>query len=150
MLVHEQLPLINNKVMCMYTIARVDILRVNVLGDGVRRVPPVLKWSELGLQDGPTEVHYLLQMSLSGLITGSYLIIIALTLILILMIRPWWAAAEGILELTHTILNQCRSAEHLSKFPLLFGDFGSFLNLFHSDFDCLFSRFRYKWLMFLI
>ena len=60
MLVHEQLPLINNKVVCMYTIARVDILRIDVLGDGVRRVPPVLKWSELGLQDGPTEVHYLL------------------------------------------------------------------------------------------
>ena len=59
-LAHEQLPLINNKVMCVDTIARVDILRVDVLGDGVRRVPPVLKRSELSLQDGPTEVHYLL------------------------------------------------------------------------------------------
>ena len=59
-LAHEQLPLINNKVMCVDTIARVDILRIEVLGDRVRRVPPVLKWSELCLQDGPTEIHYLL------------------------------------------------------------------------------------------
>ena len=46
--------------MCVDTIARVDILRIEVLGDGVRRVPPVLEWSELCLQDGPTEIHYLL------------------------------------------------------------------------------------------
>ena len=87
-------------------------------------------------------------MSLSGLITGSYLIIIALTLILV--IRPWWTSAKGILELTHAILNQGRPAEHLSKLPLLFRDFSSFLHLFHSDLDCLFSGFRYKWLMFII
>ena len=44
-LIHEQLALINNKVMSMDTIASVDVLRVYVLRDRVWRVPPVLKRS---------------------------------------------------------------------------------------------------------
>ena len=44
-LMHEQLPLINNNVMSIDTIASVDILRIDVLGHRVWRVPPVLKWS---------------------------------------------------------------------------------------------------------
>ena len=59
----------------------------------------------MSLHYSATEVHYLLEMSLPGLVTRCDLINIALALILV--IRSRWAAAEGILELAHAVLDQC-------------------------------------------
>ena len=145
----------------MNTIASVNIRMLYVLGDRVWRVPPVLKWSQLSLHYGPAEVHDLLKVSLPGLVTRCDLIDEALALVLV--VTSWWAAAEGILELAHTILDQSRTSKHLCELPFLLGDFFHFFrfigkrecggqwrrSLSHCDFNSLFG-FGYHWLMLLI